>query len=186
MTVGDIKKGAEQRMLKSIDALKADLGKVRTGRAHTGILDHVTVDYYGNQVPISQVANVSLMDARTIMVTPWEKKLVAAIEKSIRDSNLGLNPAAQGDAIRVPMPPLTEERRKDLAKIVRAEGENNRVAVRNQRRDGNQSLKELVKKKLISEDDERKAQEDIQKLTDRHIAEIDKLVSAKESELMAG
>ena len=186
MTVGDIKKGTEQRMLKSIDALKADLGKVRTGRAHTGILDHVTVDYYGNQVPISQVANVSLMDARTIMVTPWEKKLVAAIEKSIRDSNLGLNPAAQGDAIRVPMPPLTEERRKDLAKIVRAEGENNRVAVRNQRRDGNQSLKELVKKKLISEDDERKAQEDIQKLTDRHIAEIDKLVSAKESELMAG
>ena len=121
MTVGDIKKGTEQRMLKSIDALKADLGKVRTGRAHTGILDHVTVDYYGNQVPISQVANVSLMDARTIMVTPWEKKLVAAIEKSIRDSNLGLNPAAQGDAIRVPMPPLTEERRKDLAKIVRAE-----------------------------------------------------------------
>ena len=186
MTVGDIKKGTEQRMLKSIDALKADLGKVRTGRAHTGILDHLTVDYYGNQVPISQVANVSLMDARTIMVTPWEKKLVAAIEKSIRDSNLGLNPAAQGDAIRVPMPPLTEERRKDLAKIVRAEGENNRVAVRNQRRDGNQSLKELVKKKLISEDDERKAQEDIQKLTDRHIAEIDKLVSAKESELMAG
>lgn len=185
MTVGDIKKGAEQRMQKSIDALKADLGKVRTGRAHTGILDHVTVDYYGNQVPISQVANVSLMDARTIMVTPWEKKLVAAIEKSIRDSNLGLNPAAQGDAIRVPMPPLTEERRKDLAKIVRAEGENARIAVRNQRRDANQSLKELVKKKQISEDDERKAQDDIQKLTDRHIAEVDKLVAAKESELMA-
>ena len=185
MTVGDIKKGDEQRMQKSIDELKADLGKVRTGRAHTGILDHVTVDYYGNQVPISQVANVSLLDARTIMVTPWEKKLVAAIEKSIRESNLGLNPSAQGDAIRVPMPPLTEERRKDLAKIVRAEGENARVAVRNQRRDANQSLKELVKKKQISEDDERKSQDDIQKLTDRHIAEIDKLVSAKEAELMA-
>ncbi len=185
MSVGDIKKSAEQRMLKSIDSLKTDLGKIRTGRAHTGILDHVTVDYYGNQVPISQVANVSLMDARTIMVTPWEKKLVAAIEKSIRESSLGLNPAAQGDAIRVPMPPLTEERRKDLAKIVRAEGENARVAVRNQRRDANQSLKDLVKKKQLAEDEERKAQDDIQKLTDRHIAEIDKLVSTKESELMA-
>ncbi len=185
MSVGEIKKSAEQRMLKSIDSLKTDLGKIRTGRAHTGILDHVTVDYYGNQVPISQVASISLMDARTIMVTPWEKKLVAAIEKSIRESSLGLNPAAQGDAIRVPMPPLTEERRKDLAKIVRAEGENARVAVRSQRRDANQSLKDLVKKKQLAEDDERKAQDDIQKLTDRHIAEIDKLVSTKESELMA-
>lgn len=185
MNIGEIKKTAEQRMLKSIDALKADLGKIRTGRAHTGILDHVMVDYYGTHVPITQMANVTLMDARTIMVSPWEKKLTGAIEKAIRESDLGLNPASQGDAIRVPMPPLTEERRRDLAKIVRGEGENARVAVRNLRRDANNGLKDLLKKKLVSEDDERRAQDDIQKLTDKHIAEIDKMLSVKEAELMA-
>lgn len=185
MNIAEIKKGAEQRMQKSIEALKADLGKIRTGRAHTGILDHVLVDYYGSQVPIAQVANVTLQDARTILVGPWEKKLVSAIEKAIRDSGLGLNPATQGDAIRVPMPALTEERRRDLVKVVRSEGENARVAVRNLRRDANSALKELLKKKLTSEDEERRSQEDIQKLTDRQIAEIDKLLFAKEAELMA-
>lgn len=185
MNFGEIKKTTEQRMLKSIDALKSDLGKIRTGRAHTGILDHVMVDYYGNHVPISQVANVSLMDARTIVVSPWEKKLVGAIEKAIRESDLGLNPASQGDTIRVPMPPLTEERRRDLAKIVRGEGENARVSVRNLRRDANNSLKDLLKKKLLSEDDERRAQDEIQKLTDKSIAEIDRMLSVKEAELMA-
>jgi len=185
MNFGEIKKTTEQRMLKSIDALKIDLGKVRTGRAHTGILDHVMVDYYGSHVPISQVANVSLMDARTIVVSPWEKKLVGAIEKAIRESDLGLNPASQGNTIRVPMPPLTEERRRDLAKIVRGEAENARVAVRNLRRDANNGLKDLVKKKLIAEDDERRAQEEIQKLTDKNIAEIDRMLSVKEAELMA-
>ena len=185
MNIAEIKKAAEQRMLKSIDALKADLGKIRTGRAHTGILDHVMIDYYGSQVPITQVANISLMDARTIMVTPWEKKLTAAIEKAIRDADLGLNPASQGDAIRVPMPALTEERRRDLAKIVRGEGETARVAVRNLRRDANTTLKELLKKKIVSEDEERRSQDEIQKLTDRNIADIDKIISTKEAELMA-
>jgi len=185
MNLGEIKKTTEQRMLKSIDALKIDLGKIRTGRAHTGILDHVMVDYYGNYVPISQVANVSLMDARTIVVSPWEKKLVGAIEKAIRESDLGLNPASQGDTIRVPMPPLTEERRRDLAKIVRGEGENARVAVRNLRRDANNALKDLLKKKMLPEDDERRAQDEIQKLTDKSIAEIDRMLSVKEAELMA-
>ncbi len=182
--IADIKKSAEQKMHKSIDTLKADLGKVRTGRAHTGILDHVQVDYYGTMMPIPQVANVTLIDSRTIGVQPWEKKLVQAVEKAIRDSDLGLNPAAQGDLIRVPMPALTEERRKDLIKVVRHEAENARVAVRNIRRDANTHLKEALKKKECSEDDERRAQDEIQKLTDRNIAEIDKILAAKEADLM--
>ena len=185
MTIADIKKGAEQKMHKSLEALKSDLGKVRTGRAHTGILDHVTVDYYGTQMPIGQVANITLVDARTIGVAPWEKKLVSAIEKAIRESDLGLNPATQGEMIRVPMPPLTEERRRELAKVVRSEGENAKVAVRNLRRDANNALKDLLKKKTISEDEERRAQDDIQKLTDRNIAEIDKMLAVKEAELLA-
>ncbi|MEO8156745.1 MAG: ribosome recycling factor [Betaproteobacteria bacterium] len=185
MTVADVKKSAEQKMHKTLDALKVDLGKVRTGRAHTGILDHVQVDYYGNATPLSQVANLSLIDARTISVTPWEKKLVPVIEKAIRDSGLGLNPSAMGDLIRVPMPALTEERRRDLTKVVRSEAENARVAVRNIRRDANAGLKELLKGKAISEDDDRRAQDDIQKLTDRYIAEIDKALAAKEVDLMA-
>jgi ribosome recycling factor len=184
-SVAEVKKNAEQKMDKSIEALKADLGKVRTGRAHTGLLDHVMVDYYGSMVPISQVANVTLVDARTIGVSPWEKKMISAVEKAIRDSDLGLNPASQGDLIRVPMPALTEERRKDLIKVVKGEGENAKVAVRNVRRDANAALKDLLKDKLISEDDDRRAQDDIQKLTDRHVAEIDKLLQAKEADLMA-
>jgi ribosome recycling factor len=185
MTVADVKKSADQKMQKTLEALKLDLGKVRTGRAHTGILDHVHVDYYGNATPLNQVANVSLLDARTISVTPWEKKMVSAIEKAIRDAGLGLNPSAMGDLIRVPMPALTEERRRDLTKVVKAEAENARVAVRNIRRDANTGLKELLKSKAISEDDDRRAMEEIQKLTDRHIAEIDKAVAAKEVDLMA-
>lgn len=183
--IADIKKSAEQKMQKSIEALKADLGKVRTGRAHTGILDHVMVDYYGSPMPINQVANVTLVDSRTIGVNPWEKKMLAAVEKAIRDSDLGLNPSSQGDLIRVPMPALTEERRKDLIKVVRGEAENAKVAVRNIRRDANETLKKNLKDKEITEDDERRAQEDIQKLTDRNIAEIDKLLQAKETDLMA-
>lgn len=185
MAIADIKKSAEQKMQKSLETLKADLGKVRTGRAHTGILDHIHVDYYGNPTPLNQVANVSLLDARTISVTPWEKKMVAAIEKAIREADLGLNPASMGDLIRVPMPALTEERRRDLTKVVKGEAENARVAVRNIRRDANNALKELLKSKAISEDDERRAQDDVQKLTDRHIAEIDKALAAKEADLMA-
>lgn len=183
--IAELKKSTEQKMQKSLEALKGDLGKVRTGRAHTGILDHVQVDYYGSMMPIGQVANVNLLDARTIGVTPWEKKMIPAIEKAIRDSDLGLNPATMGDTVRVPMPALTEERRKDLIKVVRGEAENARVAVRNLRRDANHSLKEAVKAKAISEDDEHRAQEDIQKLTDRYIAEIDKALAAKEADLMA-
>jgi ribosome recycling factor len=185
MAIADVKKAAEQKMQKSLETLKSDLGKVRTGRAHTGILDHVHVDYYGNPTPLNQIANVSLLDARTISVTPWEKKMVAAIEKAIRDADLGLNPASMGDLIRVPMPALTEERRRDLTKVVKAEAENARVAVRNIRRDANNALKELLKSKEVSEDDERRAQDDVQKLTDRHIAEIDKALVAKEADLMA-
>ncbi|HYJ18751.1 MAG TPA: ribosome recycling factor [Burkholderiales bacterium] len=185
MAIADIKKAAEQKMQKSLETLKSDLGKVRTGRAHTGILDHVHVDYYGNPTPLNQVANVSLLDARTISVTPWEKKMVAAIEKAIREADLGLNPASMGELIRVPMPALTEERRRDLTKVVKAEAENARVAVRNIRRDANNTLKDLLKSKEISEDDERRAQDDVQKLTDRHIAEIDKALVAKEADLMA-
>lgn len=182
--IADIKKAAEQKMKKSIDALKIDLAKVRTGRAHTGILDHVMVDYYGTPTPIPGVANVTLVDARTIGISPWEKKMANAIEKAIRESDLGLNPSSMGDMVRVPMPALTEERRRDLTKIVRGEGENAKVAVRNVRRDANTQLKDLLKKKAIAEDDERRAQDDIQKLTDRHIAEIDKALQAKEAELM--
>jgi ribosome recycling factor len=185
MMVGEVKKSAEQKMQKTVETLKADLGKVRTGRAHTGLLDHIVVDYYGNPTPINQVANLSLLDARTIGVSPWEKKMTSVIEKAIRDSDLGLNPATVGDVVRVPMPALTEERRKDLIKVVRGEAENARVAVRNVRRDANHHLKELVKDKKISEDDERRGEADIQKLTDRHIAEIDKLLHTKEADLMA-
>ncbi|MHB1300147.1 MAG: ribosome recycling factor [Burkholderiales bacterium] len=183
--LGEVKKSAEQRMIKALESLKVDFSKVRTGRAHTGILDHVVVDYYGNPTPISQVAGVSLLDARTISVSPWEKKMLAQIEKAIRDSDLGLNPSTVGDIVRVPMPMLTEERRRDLIKVVRGEAENARIAVRNIRRDANSSLKELVKEKAISEDDERRAQDEIQKLTDRHIAEVDKALQAKEADLLA-
>lgn len=183
--IADVKKTAEQKMQKSLDALKTDLGKVRTGRAHTGILDHVTVDYYGTQMPLNQVANLTLLDARTIGISPWEKKMGSVIEKAIRDSDLGLNPSTQGELIRVPMPALTEERRRELIKVVRGEAENAKVAVRNLRRDANHHLKELLKKKEVSEDDERRAQDEIQKLTDRFIAEIDKLLAAKEADLMA-
>ncbi|HZF23458.1 MAG TPA: ribosome recycling factor [Burkholderiales bacterium] len=185
MTIADVKKSADQKMHKTLDTLKADLGKIRTGRAHTGILDHIQVDYYGNPTPLNQVANVSLIDARTIGVTPWEKKMVAVIDKAIREADLGLNPATMGDTVRVPMPALTEERRRDLTKVVKGEAENARVAVRNIRRDANTALKELLKQKAVSEDDERRAQEDIQKLTDRYIAEIDKALAAKEADLMA-
>jgi ribosome recycling factor len=183
--IADVKKTAEQKMHKSLEALKTDLGKVRTGRAHTGILDHITVDYYGTQMPLNQVANLTLLDARTIGISPWEKKMGAVIEKAIRESDLGLNPSAQGDLIRVPMPALTEERRRELIKVVKGEGENAKVAVRNLRRDANHHLKELLKQKAVSEDDERRAQEEIQKLTDKFIAEIDKLLAAKETDLMA-
>jgi ribosome recycling factor len=167
--IDDVKKNAELKMHKSIESLKIDLGKIRTGRAHTGILDHVMVDYYGNPTPLPQVANVTLLDGRTIGVAPWEKKMINVVEKAIRDCDLGLNPATQGDVVRVPMPALTEERRRDLIKIVKSEGENAKVAVRNVRRDANNQLKDLLKKKLVAEDQERKAQEDVQKLTDRSI-----------------
>ena len=183
--IADIKKNTEQRMNKSLETLKADFGKVRTGRAHTGILEHVMVDYYGNATPIGQVANLTLVDARTIGVQPYEKNMIAPVEKAIREADLGLNPATAGNIIRVPMPPLTEERRRDLIKVVRGEAENARVAVRNVRRDANEQLKKLVKDKSISEDEERRAQDDVQKLTDRFIAEIDKALQAKEADLMA-
>ncbi|HXZ94072.1 MAG TPA: ribosome recycling factor [Burkholderiales bacterium] len=185
MMIAELKKGTEQKMRKSIDAYKADLTKVRTGRAHTGLLDHVQVDYYGAPTPINQIAKVTLLDARTIGVSPFEKKMVAAVEKAIRESELGLNPATMGETIRVPMPALTEERRKELIKVVRHDAENARVAVRNLRRDAMHALKEALKKKEISENDERRALDDIQKLTDRHVAEIDSLLQAKETELMA-
>jgi len=185
MTIADIKKTAETKMAKSVEALKSDLQKVRTGRAHPGILDQVHVDYYGSMVPISQVANVSLLDARTISVQPWEKAMAGKIEKAIRESDLGLNPSSQGDLLRVPMPALTEERRKELTKVVRHEGENAKVAVRNLRRDAIEHLKKLLKDKEISEDDERRAQEDVQKLTDRTVAEVDRLVQGKEADILA-
>jgi ribosome recycling factor len=185
MTLSEVKKSADQKMHKSIDALKADLGKVRTGRAHAGLLDHIQVDYYGNPTPLNQVANVSVLDPRTLGVQPWEKKMVQVIEKAIRDSDLGLNPATMGDTVRVPMPPLTEERRKELIKVVRHEAENARVAVRNVRRDAIHQLKEMLKAKSISEDEERRAQDEIQKLTDRYVAEVDKALAAKEQDLMA-
>ena len=183
--IADLKKTTEQKMHKSIEALKNDLGKVRTGRAHTGLLDHVQVDYYGSMVQITQVANITLADERTIGVQPWEKNMVGKVEKAIRDSDLGLNPATQGDVIRVPMPMLTEERRRDLIKVIKSEGETAKVAVRNLRRDANNALKDALKKKEIPEDDERRAQDDIQKLTDRSVAEIDKLLAEKEKDLMA-
>lgn len=183
--IADIKKNADHKMQKTIETLKTDLGKVRTGRAHTGLLDHVMVDYYGSPMPINQVANISMLDARTLSVSPWEKNMVGKVEKAIRDSDLGLNPATMGDLIRIPMPALTEERRKDLIKVVRGEAESARVAVRNVRRDANAHLKESLKAKEISEDEERRAQEDIQKLTDKYIVEIDKILKAKEEDLMA-
>ncbi len=184
-TVADVRKTTEQKMHKSLDALKTDLAKVRTGRAHTGLLDHITVDYYGTSMPISKVANVSLLDARTLGVSPWEKKMLGVIEKAIRESDLGLNPATQGEVVRVPMPALTEERRRELIKVIKHEGENTKIAVRNLRRDANHALKELLKSKAASEDEERRAQDDIQKVTDKHIADIDKMIAGKEAELMA-
>jgi ribosome recycling factor len=184
MDVNQIKKTTDDKMKKSVEALMADLAKVRTGRAHTGILDHIKVDYYGNETPLSQVANITLVDSRTIGVQPWEKKMVSAIEKAIRDSDLGLNPATQGELVRVPMPALTEERRRELIKVVKHEGENAKVAIRNLRRDANHHLKDLLKNKAIPEDQERRAQDEVQKLTDRYVAEVDKLLLQKEADLM--
>jgi ribosome recycling factor len=184
MSLSEVRKSTESRMIKSLEALKLSLSKIRTGRAHAGILDHVTVEYYGSPVPISQVANVNLIDARTINVQVWEKNMAGPVEKAIRESDLGLNPISMGDSIRVPMPALTEERRRDLTKVVRTEGEDAKIAVRNLRRDANDTLKKLVKDKEISEDDERRMQDDVQKLTDKHVAEIDKLVIQKEAEIM--
>ena len=185
MSLADVKRVTERKMEKSIEALKADLAKVRTGRAHTGLLDHVQVEYYGSLVPINTVANVTLIDARTLGVQPWEKGMAAKVEKAIRDCDLGLNPASQGDLIRVPMPPLTEARRRDLIKVVKAEAEGAKVAVRNLRRDANESVKKLVKDKEASEDDQKRSEADVQKLTDKFIAEIDALVAAKEQDIMA-
>jgi ribosome recycling factor len=182
--IPELKKSTEQKMGKSIESFKNDLGKVRTGRAHTGLLDHIMVDYYGTPTPLNQVAKVTLMDSRTIGVTPFEKKMAQAIEKAIRESDLGLNPASSGETVRVPMPSLTEERRKELIKVVKHEAENAKVAVRNLRRDAIHHLKESLKKKEISENDERRAQDDVQKLTDRNIAEIDRMVAQKEAEIM--
>jgi ribosome recycling factor len=185
MSIADIKQTAEHKMARSIEAFKTELQKIRTGRAHPGLLDQVHVEYYGSMVPISQVANVTLIDARTIGVQPWEKGMGAKIEKAIRESDLGLNPASQGDLLRVPMPALTEERRKDLTKVVRHAGEECKVAVRNLRRDANEHLKKLLKDKLATEDEERRAQDDVQKLTDRTVAEVDRLVHGKEAEILA-
>ena len=185
MNIAEQKRTTDQKMNKTVEAFKADLAKVRTGRAHTGLLDHVTVDYYGTPTPINQVAKVTLLDARTIGVAPFEKKMVQAVDKAIRDSDLGLNPAAMGETIRVPMPALTEERRKELTKVVRHEAENARVAVRNLRRDANHHLKEALKEKEVSENDERRTQDEVQKLTDRAIGEIDSLLQQKEAELLA-
>jgi ribosome recycling factor len=184
MTIQELRTSTEQKMTKSLDTLKAGLSKVRTGRAHPGLLEHITVDYYGSPTPLSQVANLSLVDARTIGVSPYEKKMVAVVEKAIRESDLGLNPANSGDLIRVPMPPLTEERRRELTKVVKSEGEDCKVAIRNIRRDANEQLKKMVKDKVISEDEERRAQEDTQKLTDRFVADIDKILAQKEAEIM--
>jgi ribosome recycling factor len=183
--IADVRKSAEERMQKCLETLKTGLGKVRTGRAHTGLLDHVKVDYYGTPTAVGQVANVTLIDARTIGVTPWEKKMLSPIEKAIRESDLGLNPSTMGDTVRVPMPALTEERRRDLIKVVRGEAEDARVAVRNVRRDANSQLKELLKDKKVSEDEERRAQDEVQKLTDRYVGEVDKVLAVKEQELLA-
>jgi len=184
MILTEVRTSTEQKMLKSIESLKHDLAKIRTGRAHTGLLDHIQVEYYGSMVPLSQVANVGLGDSRTITVQPWEKKMLTVIEKAIRDSDLGLNPASQGELLRIPMPPLTEERRREMTKVVRHEGENARIAVRNLRRDAIHQLKEMLKKKEVSEDDEHRAQDEVQKLTDRYVGDIDKLVAEKEKELL--
>ena len=184
MALADIKKTADQKMQKSLDTLKLDLAKIRTGRAHTGLLDHIEVDYYGSATLLTQIANVSLVDARTIGVQPWEKKMIPVVEKAIRAADLGLNPATNGDVIRVPMPALTEERRRELTKVVRSEGEDAKIAIRNLRRDANNHIKDELKAKTISEDDERRAQDDMQKLTDRNIVEIDRMVTQKEAEIM--
>ena len=184
MTISEVKRSAEQRMQKAIEALKQNFAKIRTGRAHTGLLDHIHVDYYGSLVPLSQVANIALGDARTITIQPWEKKLGSVIEKAIRESDLGLNPSTQGEIIRVPMPALTEERRKELTKVVKSEAEDAKIAIRNIRRDANESVKKLVKDKIVSEDDERRSQEEIQKITDRYIADVDKLTQEKDKEIM--
>jgi ribosome recycling factor len=185
MIVAELKKTAEHKMQKSVETLVHDLAKVRTGRAHTGLLDHVMVEYYGSMMPINQVANITLLDARTIGVQPFEKGMGAKIEKAIRESDLGLNPASQGDLLRIPMPMLTEERRRDLIKVVKHEGENAKVAIRNLRRDANNHLKDALKKHDIPEDEERRAQDDVQKLTDKYVAEVDKLLAEKEKDLMA-
>jgi ribosome recycling factor len=185
MDINEIKKNSESKMDQSIAAFNNSLSKIRTGRANPGLLDNIMVEYYGNPTPLSQVANVSLLDARTISVQPWEKGLGPKIEKAIRESDLGLNPSSMGDLIRVPMPPMTEERRKEMTKIVRNEGENAKVAVRNLRRDANEAVKKLVKDKLASEDEQKRAEADIQKVTDKHIADIDKLMASKEQEIMA-
>ena len=185
MNIADIKKQATEKMAKSVDTLKHDLAKVRTGRAHTGLIDHLRVDYYGTETPINQVASVTLSDARTISIQPFEKKMVQVVEKAIRDSDLGVNPATSGDVVRVPMPPLTEERRRELTKIVKHEGENAKVAVRNVRRDAITHLKDLLKKGETSEDEEKRAQDEIQKMTDKSIADIDKLVAEKEKDVMS-
>ncbi|MDY0073034.1 MAG: ribosome recycling factor [Thauera sp.] len=182
--IPELKKNAEQKMQRSVEALKTDLAKIRTGRAHTGLLDHVQVEYYGSMVPVNQVANITLIDARTIGVQAWEKPMLAKLEKAIRDCDLGLNPSNMGEMLRIPMPALTEERRRDLTKVVRNEGESAKIAIRNLRRDANQQLKDATKDKQISEDDERRGEEEIQKLTDRFVAEVDKLLAAKEQELM--
>ena len=184
MNIAEIQKSTELKMQKSVDALKADLTKIRTGRAHTGLLDHIQVDYYGSMVPIAQVAQVGLGDSRTITVQPWEKKMIPIVEKAIRDSDLGLNPATSGDIVRVPMPVLTEQRRKELVKVVKHEGENAKIAVRNLRRDANHHVKEMLKAKSISEDDDRRAEEAIQKMTDRFVGEVDKLIAEKEKEVL--
>jgi len=185
MTIADIKKTMEAKMDHSIEALKNNLSKIRTGRANPALLDAVHVEYYGSMVPLSQVANVALLDARTISVQPWEKGMGAKIEKAIRESDLGLNPASMGDLIRVPMPPMSEERRKEMTKLVRSEGENAKIAVRNLRRDANEAVKKLVKDKQASEDDQKRSEADIQKLTDKHVATIDQLVASKEQDVMA-
>jgi ribosome recycling factor len=182
--IAEIRKTAEHKMQRSLESLKNDLQKIRTGRAHTGLLDHVMVDYYGSPVPVNQVANITLVDARTLGVQPWEKNMVQKVEKAIRDSDLGLNPATQGELIRVPMPALTEERRREMTKVVKNEGEGAKVAIRNLRRDAIAHLKDALKKGEIPEDDERRAQDDMQKLTDKYIAEVDKMLAQKEAELM--
>jgi ribosome recycling factor len=184
MSISEIKQSSEQKMQKSLESLKSGLSKIRTGRAHTGLLDHIQVDYYGSMTPLSQVANLTMIDARTIGVSVWEKKLATLVDKAIRESSLGLNPSMVGDLIRVPMPPLSEERRKELVKVVKADGEHAKVAVRNLRRDANESLKKLLKDKEVSEDDERRAQDEVQKMTDRYIAEVDRVLVTKEQEIL--